>query len=195
MLAVLNLALFAEKGLETASEVIGFEYITDSAGNTSLYNLTRTAANKLAPDSAGDTYIDQGATIISMGNLRIAIEQPINEGADKNRLVFITNPTQANLLRGKFDSSRRMMTARDTDFGFSTDLFVDGVPVFEDKDCNNDDWFLVDLDTHRVGIWIPPTIEKLGKSADSEDAFIKTYLGTYNRGPRRMVQIFNAATS
>ena len=195
MLAVLNVALFAEVGLESASAVIGFEYITDSAGNTSLYNLTRSAANKLAPGSAGDTYINQSSTIISMSNLRLAYRQAVVEGADKRRLVFITNPTQGNLLRGKFDDSRRMLTAKDTDFGFSTDLFVDGIPVFEDKDCNTDDWFLVDLETHRVAIWIPPTIERLGKTADSEDAFIKMYLATYNRGPRRMVQIYGAATS
>ena len=195
MLAVLNTALFAEVGLETAGAVIGFEYITDSAGNTSLYNLTRSAANKLAPDSAGDTYINGSSAIISMGNLRAAIRQAVLEAADKSNLVFITNPVQADLLRGKFDDSRRMLTARDTDFGFSTDLFVDGVPVFEDKDCNSDDWFLVDLETHRVALWVPPTIERLGKSADSEDAFIKMYLATYNRAPRRMVQIYGNATS
>ena len=195
MLAVLNAALFAEVGLETASAIIGFEYITDSAGNTTLYNLTRSSANKLAPDSAGDTYINQNSTIISMTNLRAAIRQCVVDGSNKRNLVFITNPTQGNLLRGKFDDSRRMMSSRDTDFGFSTDLFVDGVPVFEDKDCNTDDWFLVDLDSHRVGIWIPPTIERIGKSADSEDAFVKMYLATYNRAPRRMVQIYGAATS
>ena len=195
MLSVLNAALFAEVGLETAAAVIGFEYITDSAGNTTLYNLTRSAANKLAPTSAGDTYINGSSAVITMTNLRAAIRQPVNEGADKSNLVFITSPTQADLLRGKFDDSRRMLTARDTDFGFSTDLFVDGVPVFEDKDCNTDDWFLVDLETHRVGIWIPPTIEKLGKNADSEEAFIKTYLAVYNRAPRRMVQIYGNATS
>ena len=195
MLAVLNLALFAEVGLETASAIIGFEYITDRAGNTTLYNLTRSTTNKLSPASDGDTYIDQGSEVISMTNLRAAIRQAVVEGADKNQLVFITDPTQANLLRGKFDDSRRMLTARDTDFGFSTDLFVDGVPVFEDKDCNTDDWWLIDLETHRVAIWIPPTIEKLGKTADSEDAFIKTYLATYNRAPRRMVQIYGCATS
>jgi hypothetical protein len=99
------------------------------------------------------------------------------------------------MLRSKFDDSRRMLTARDTDFGFSTDLFVDGIPVFEDKDCNSDDWFCVDLSAHRVGMWIPPTIERLGKSADSEDAFIKMYLATYNRAPRRMVQIYGCSTS
>ena len=195
MLAVLNAALFAEVGLETAAALIGFEYITDNSGNGSLYNLSRTSANKLAPASNSDTYINQSSTIISMFNLRKAKRQAVVEGARKKNLVYITSPTQADLLRGKFDDSRRMLKATDTDFGFSTDLFVDGIPVFEDKDCNTDDWFLVDLETHRVAIWIPPTIEKLGKGADSEDAFVKTYLATYNRAPRRMVQIYGAATS
>ena len=195
MLAVLNAALFAEVGLESASAVIGFEYITDSAGNATLYNLTRSAANKLSPDSAGDTYINGSSAVISMTNLRAAIRQCVTDGSNKRDLVFITHPLQGDMLRGKFDDSRRMLTARDTDFGFSTDLFIDGVPVFEDKDCNNDDWFCVDLSAHRVGMWIPPTIERLGKSADSEDAFIKMYLATYNRAPRRMVQIYGNATS
>lgn len=195
MLAVLNTALFAEVGLETASAVIGFEYITDSAGNTTLYSLTRSAANKLAPDAAGDTYINGSSADISMTNLRGAMRQSVMEGARKSNLVFVTHPIQADKLRGQFDDSRRMLTSKDTDFGFSTDLFVDGVPIFEDKDCNSDDWFLVDLETHRVALWVPPTIEKLGKTADSEDAFIKMYLATYNRAPRRMVQIYGNATS
>jgi len=195
MLAVLNSALFAEVGLETAAAIIGFEYITDSAGNTSLYNLTRSTTNKLSPDSAGDTYINGSSVDISMTNLRAGTRQAVVEGANKANLVWITHPIQADKLRGQFDDSRRMLTSKDTDFGFSTDLFVDGVPVFEEKDCNSDDWFLVDLETHRVAIWIPPTIEKLGKTADSEDAFIKTYLATYNRAPRRMVQIYGNAIS
>ncbi len=195
MLAVLNLALFAEVGAETANAIIGFEYITDNSGNGTLYNLSRTSSNKLAPDSNGDTFIDQDSEVISMGNLRAAIRQAVLENALKRNLVFITAPTQGDMLRGKYDDSRRLLKATDTDFGFSTDLFVDGIPVFEDKDCNTDDWWLVDLETHRVAIWIPPTIEKLGKTADSEDAFIKTYLATYNRAPRRMVQIYGCALS
>ena len=195
LMAVINTALFAEVGLETADGIIGFEYIADSAGNTTLYNLTRSAANKLAPASAGDTYINQASTIISMNNLRAAIRQCVTDGSTKRDLVFITSPTQGDMLRGKFDDSRRMLTARDTDFGFSTDLFVDGIPVFEDKDCNTDDWFCVDLSAHRIGMWIPPTIERLGKSADSEDAFIKTYFATYNRAPRRLVMIYGCSTS
>lgn len=195
MLAVLNVALFAEVGLETASAIIGFEYITDSAGNTSLYNYTRSTTNRLAPDSAGDTYISGASVDISMTNLRAGIRQSVIQGANKANLVYITHPIQADKLRGQFDDSRRMLTSKDTDFGFSTDLFVDGIPIFEDKDCNSDDWFLVDLETHRVALWVPPTIERLGKTADSEDAFIKMYLATYNRSPRRMVQIYGNAIS
>jgi hypothetical protein len=195
MLAVLNAALFAEVGLETASAIIGFEYITDSAGNTTLYNLTRSDTNKLSPDTATDTYIDGGSATITMANLRKAVRQAVVEGASKANLVWITSPTQGDMLRNSMDDLRRLLSPKDTTFGFTTDLAPDGIPVFEDKDCNTDDWWLVDLETHRVAIWIPPTIEKLGKSADSEDAFIKTYLATYNRAPRRMVQIYGNATS
>jgi len=195
MMAVLNAALYADVGEETESAIIGFEHISNSGTNTTLYNLTRSAANKLTPDSAGDTYINQASTIISMTNLRAAINQAITEGANKKKIVFFTSPTQGNMLRGKFDDSRRLLQPTDTSFGFTTDLFVDGVPVFEDKDCNTDDWWLVDLETHRVAIWVPPTIEKLGKSADSEEAFVKMYLATYNRAPRRLVQIYGCATS
>jgi hypothetical protein len=195
MMAVVNLALYAEKGAETDKECLGFEYITDSAGNTSLYGYTRSTANKLAPDSAGDTYINGGSAVISMANLRSAITQAVNEGANKRNLIFFTNPIQGNMLRGKFDDSRRMLSPTDSGFGFSTDLYIDGIPVFEDKDCNTDDVFLVDLETHRVAIWIPPTLERLGKSGDQEDGFIKMYFATYNRAPRRMVQIYGNATS
>jgi len=195
MLAVINAALFAEVGLETAAAVIGLEYITDSANNTTLYNVTRSSDNKLAPDSAGDTYIDQGSARISMTNLRAGIRQGVVDGADKQNFIYVTSPLQGDLLRSKFDDSRRMLSPRDTGFGFSTDLFIDGVPVFEDKDCNTDDWWMIDLDSHRVAIWKPATIERLGKSADSEDAFIKMYFATYNRRPRALVQIYGCATS
>jgi hypothetical protein len=195
MLKVVNQSLFAEVGLETAAGVIGLEYITDSAGNPTLYNLTRTSANKLAPDSPTDTYINANGSVISMALLRAAKRQAIEEGANRSNLIFVTSPVQADLLRGKFDDARRMLTDKDTRFGFSTDLFVDGIPVFDDSDCNDDDWFLVDRETHRVAMWIPPTIERLGRGGDFVSAFIKMYFAIYNRNPRRMVQIHGCSTS
>lgn len=195
MLDIVNKALFGNKGAETDAEIIGFEYIANSAAYTTLYGMTRSAANKLAPDSPTDTYIDGAGAIVSMDNLRKAIEQATLEGAKKRNLVFITSPTQGRMMRNKMDDLRRLNGPTDTSFGFSTDLFVDGVPVFEDKDCGKDDIFLVDLETHRIAIWVPPTIEKLGKTGDFEGAFVKMYFATYNRAPRRLVQIYNNATS
>lgn len=195
MIAVVNTSLYAEVGLESAAAIIGFEYITDSAGNTSLYSLTRTSANKLQADSASDNYINGNAADISMANQRAAIRHCVIDGSKKNRLVFFTHPVQGDKIRGQWDDVQRRMSSRDSRLGFETDLFIDGVPVFEDKDCNTDDWFLVDLDSHRVAIWVPPTIEALGKSDDSQKAFVKMYYATYSRYPRRMVQIYNNSTS
>jgi hypothetical protein len=195
LMAVMNAALFAEVGLETATAPIGFEYIADSAGNTVLYNVTRSSANKLAPTSAGDTYINMSSAVVSMTNLRAQIRQARLEGANKNNLVFFTNHVQGDMLRSKMDPARRLNSPQETRFGFETDLFIDGVPVFEDKDCNTDDWWCVDLETHRIAIWVPPTLEMLGKLADSSDGFIKTYYSVYNRAPRRLSQLYGCATS
>lgn len=194
LLQVLNQALFAEVGLETASGVIGFEYITDSAGNTSLYNVTRSAANYLSPDSAGDTYINGSSANLSITNLRSAKRQAIKEGANMQNLVFIGDHIQGDKLRGIYDSAQRLVPTSSR-FGFEGMMTFDGIPFFEDKDCNDDDVFLVDLETHRVAIWVPPTLEMLGKDSDSQKGFVKTYLCTYNRAPRRMVQIYANATS
>lgn len=200
MLTVINSALFAEAGLETASDCIGFEYITDSAGNTTLYNMTRdgdkTSAdyNGLSPDSAGDTYINGSSARISIANLRKAITQAKKEGADTNNLVFITNPTQVELFEGIYDASQRLMPTSSR-FGFEGRPSFNGIPVFDDKDCNEDDWWLIDLATHKIAVWVPPTLEMLGKRSDADEGFVKMYFATYNVNPRRMVQIYGNSTS
>jgi phage head maturation protease len=194
MLTVVNSALFAETGAETAAGPIGFEYITDSAGNTTLYNMTRSSVTGLAPTSASDTYINGSSARISIDNLRKAIQQAIVEGASINNLVFITHPTQERLFKGIFDAQRMHMDTSSR-FGFEGRPSIDSVPIFADKDCNTDDWFLVDLESHRIAIWVPPTLEMLGKRSDSTEGFVKMYMATYNTSPNRMVQIYGNATS
>jgi hypothetical protein len=190
----INESLFGTTGAESDAAIIGMEYIADSSTHTELYGKTRTAANKLAPDSAGDTYIDGGSDVIGLDELRAAKRQAIEEGARKENLVFITSLVQGDKYRGKFDDSRVRDSPTDTRMGFETDMFIDGIPIFEDTDCPDESWFLVDTESHRVGMWVPPTIERLGKTADAEDAFIKTYFAVYNRRPRALVQIHSNAT-
>ena len=194
LLAVMNLGLYAEVGAETAAGVTGFEYITDSAGNPSLYNLTRSSTNKLAPDSAGDTYIDGASADITLANLRTAKRQCLKDGSMLGNLVYFTDHIQGDKFRGLYDNIQRTAPTSSR-FGFEGRPEFDGIPIFEDKDCNDDDWFLVDLDSHRIAIWVPPTLEMLGKDSDSQKGFIKSYWCTYNRAPRRMVQIYSNATT
>jgi len=189
----MNQDLFGVKGTEAQAEVIGFEYIANSATYTTLYNLTRSAANKLSPDAAADTYINGASANLSIENLRAAARQAHKEGAQTGNLVWIMDYVQADKLRGIYDATQRMMPTSSR-FGFEGRPEFDGIPVFEDKDCNDDDVWLIDLETHRIAIWVPPTLEMLGKSADSQQGFIKTYWCTYNRAPRRLVMIYSNAT-
>jgi len=194
LMSEMNKDLFKEQGSESGAPVIGFEYITDSAGNTTLYNLTRSTTNKLKPDTATDTYINGSDADISLANLRKAARQPKDEGAGTNNLVWVTSYIQGDKFRAIYDNSQRQppTSAR---WGFEGRPEFEGIPIFEDKDCNDDDWFLIDLETHRIAVWVPPTLEMLGKDADSQKGFIKTYWGTYNRKPRAMVQIYANAVS
>lgn len=194
LINVVNAAIFAEVGLETAAAIIGFEFIADSAGNATMYSLTRSTTNRLSPDSAGDTYIDGASAIIAKNNLRKCIEQANKEGGNIGNYVFITHPTQVRLLKNQYDDLQRIIptSAR---VGFTGMMDFDGVPIFEDKDCTSDNWFLIDLETHRIAMWVPPTLEMLGKRSDSVEGFIKSYLATYNTVPRRLCMIYDNATS
>ena len=199
LLSVINSALFAEVGAETAAGVIGFEYIADSAGNTTLYGYSRSSTTDsanvfLSPSSAGDTFIDGSSQDITLANMRKAKRQALKEGAQISNLVFITDHIQGDKFRGIYDAAQRNMptSAR---WGFEGRPEFDGIPIFEDKDCADDDWWLIDLESHRVAVWVPPTLEMLGKDADSVKGFIKTYFATYNRYIRRMVMIYENATT
>jgi hypothetical protein len=194
LMEVMNQALYAEVGLETAAGVIGFEYITDGAGNASLYNVTRTAANQLLATTATDTYINGSSLDVTVSQLRKAVRNAIEEGADLGNIVFFCSPIQYDKIKALYDDLQRLVPTSSR-FGFEGRIEFDGVPVFYDKDCNDDDIFLVDTETHRIAIWVPPTLEMLGKDSDSQKGFIKSYWCTYNRAPRRMVQIYSLKTT
>lgn len=196
MMQALNQALYtANIGLETATGPISLSYLANTATNTSLYNLTRSATNKLSPDAAGDTYINGSSVRVGVQNLRAGRRQLQLEGAKDKNIIYVCHPLQADLWRGKFDDIQRRAGPQDTGIGFSTDLFLDGYPIFIDKDCGNADWYVLDLETLRIAVWQPPTITLLGITGDSLSAFIKTYYCVYSRAPRRIAMIYSNATS
>jgi hypothetical protein len=131
---------------------------------------------------------------ISLTKLRAAKQQALKDGSMIQNLVFVTNHTQADLFRGIYDAIQRTVPTSSR-FGFEGRPDFDGIPIFEDKDCSTSKWELIDLDSMRVAIWVPPTLEMLGKDADSQKGFIKCYWATYCRAPRRLVEIYGCATS
>jgi hypothetical protein len=195
LLSEINQDLFTEKGAETDAEIIGLPYLSDASGNTTLYNLTRSSYGFMDGNS-GATYINASSADISLSLLRQAKRQAVEDaGSEMSDLVFVCDYTQGDKFRGIYDSIQRVAPTSSR-FGFEGMLEFDGIPIFEDKDCKSGSWFLVDLRYgYRVGMWVPPTLEMLGKDSDSMKGFIKTYFATYSRNPNSVVEIYGAATS
>jgi hypothetical protein len=188
----MNQALFDENaGNKSGAEPLGIPAITDSAGNTSLYDTTRSAANKLSPDSAGDTYVD-GSGGLTEPMLRNAIEQATTDGSQLNDLVFVGTPAVINKYKALFDNKERLVPYSDR-AGFKNAPDFEGVPFFADKDSKADSLFLIDTAALRGAILVPPTVEMLGKRSDSEEFFVKSYYAIYCTAPRRLVEIYSIA--
>lgn len=193
MASVINQSLFGTTGAETDKEIIGLPYITRSATYTTLYNVTRSAANKLAPDAAGDTYID-GTGGVSKALLRQMIRHCLIDGSRAGNLLFVAHPVQIDKVKALYDNAQSYdpNAAR---FGFTGEVSFEGVSFLPDKDAPTTSIFLIDLSHHRVAMWVPPTVEMLGKRNDSEEGFVKSYLCTYNTAPRRMVELHSLPTA
>lgn len=188
----MNQALFDENaGNKSGAEPLGIPAITDSAGNTTLYDTTRSSTNKLSPDSAGDTYVD-GSGGLTESMLRDAIEQATTDGSDVDDLVFVGTPAVINKYKALFDNKERLVPYSDK-AGFKNAPDFEGVPLFADKDSKASSLFLIDMKALRAGILVPPTVEMLGKRSDSYEFYVKSYYAIYCTAPRRLVEIYSIA--
>jgi hypothetical protein len=188
----MNQALFDENaGLKAGAEPLGIPAITDSAGNTSLYDTARSSTNKLAPDAAGDTYIDASGGLTEP-MLRNMIEQATTDGSRLDDLIFVGTPAVINKYKALYDSRERLVPYSDrAGFKFAPDF--EGVPFFADKDSKANSLFLIDSSALRAAILVPPTVEMLGKRSDSEEFFVKSYYAIYCTAPRRLVEAYSIA--
>lgn len=187
-----NQALFDETAGDAGdAEPLGIPAITDSAGNTSLYNTTRSAANKLAPDSAGDTYIDASGGLTEP-MLRNMIEQCTTDGSMLDDLVFVGTPAVINKYKALFDNKERLVPYSDR-AGFKSAPDFEGVPLFADKDSKASSLFIIDTKALRVKVVLPVTVEMLGKRSDAEEFFAKQYYAVYCTAPRRLAEAYSIA--
>jgi hypothetical protein len=178
----LNGDLFTEQ-VDSGTQVLGLEAVADSAGNTTLYGLTRTTANRLSPDTATDTYVAVGGALTT-ALVRTGLTNVEVEGASRGNLRIVTNPHQRDNLFELQDSKQQLYTT--PDFGFDGGLRFDGVPVIVDSDCQNDALFIVDFESYYVVISRGPEMVGLAKVAAAESAFVRVNLAVVYEQPRRI---------
>lgn len=179
----INGDLFTEQ-VDTGNQIIGLEAIADSVGNTTLYGLTRSVANRLAPDAAGDTFNAVGGAITT-ALLRQAARLPEIEGALRSDLRYIMNPNQRDAVFELEDGNIRYPTGV-PQLGFDGQFAYDGVPVIVDSDCQSDAIFVVDMVSYYIVISRAPQLNGLAKVGAAEEAYMNVYFAVIYEQPRRI---------
>lgn len=186
MMKDVNAALFAEVADGTGNAPLGLEAVADSAGNTTLYGLTRSTANRLAPDSAGDTYLAVGGAITEAA-MRTKISYLESAGVPKGNIVIVASPTTRDLLFNLLDGQRQFITT-EAAFGFNRMKVpvYDGIPIVVDSDCNSDAIYFIDTDSDVIVVGMAPQIVSLAKVGAGTEAYVQMDFAHVYKEPRKI---------
>lgn len=182
----LNTDLFTEQADGAGNKILGLEAVADSAGNTTLYGLTRSSTNRLAPDSAADTYQAVGGALTT-ALLREARRKVEVEGAQAGNLRYVVNPVQRDKLYELMDDNQRFAGVM-PQFGFQANgaIQYDGIPFIVDFKCQSDAVYVIDLESAYIVVSRAPQLVGLAKIGAAQEAFISTYLAFVYEQPRRI---------
>ena len=179
-------ALFAEVADGTNNNPLGLEAVADSAGNTTLYGFTRSTANRLSPDSAGDTYTAVGGSLTE-ALMRTKMSYLETEGVLLGRMAIVASPTSRDYLLNLLDGQRRFNTTEAT-FGFNKMMVAsyDGVPIIISDKCNSDAIFIIDRDSDKIIMAMEPRIVSLAKVGAATEAYVEMHFAHVYKQPRRI---------
>lgn len=188
MMNDVNAALFAEVADGTGNAPLGLEAVADSAGNTTLYGYTRSTANRLAPDSAADTYLAVGGSLTESA-LRTKITHLETEGSRAGDIAIVTSPKVRDYIFNLMDGNRRFNTTEAT-FGFNRMNVpsYDGKPIIVDSDCNSDALYVIDTGAQGdvIVIGMEPRMVDLGKVGAATEAYVQMDFAHVYKQPRRI---------
>lgn len=182
----INDDLFSEQ-VETNNQVLGLEAVADSAGNTTLYGLTRTTANRLAPATATDTYTAVGGALTS-ALLRQAVRSVEVEGAKRANLRFVVSPAVRDIIFELEDGNLRYFN-NSASMGFDGEIRYDGILVIVDSSAQTDAVFVVDFESYYAVISRAPQLNGLAKVGAAEEAYINIYFAIVYEQPRRVYML------
>jgi hypothetical protein len=197
MMKDVNIALFAEVADGTGNAPLGLEAVADSAGNGTLYGLTRSATNRLSHDTPSNTYEAIGGSLTE-AKLRSKMSYLETEGVAYGSMAIIASPTTRDYLYNLMDGNRHFLTTEAT-FGF-TKMNVptfDGVPIIVDSDCNSDAIYIIDTDSDIIYVGMAPTITNLAKVGAATEAYVEMDFAHIYEQPRRisMLDTLNGPSS
>ena len=186
LLKDVNKALFAEIADGTGTSPLGLEAVADSAGNTTLYGLTRSTANRLSPDSAGDTYTAVGGNLTE-ALIRAKVKQLEVEGSRFGDIAILASPASRDYLFNLLDGNRRFNTT-EASFGFSKANVpsYDGTPVIVDSDCNADAIYVIDTSTDVIVVGMSPQLTNLAKVGAATEAYLQMDFAHVYKQPRKI---------
>jgi hypothetical protein len=180
----INKDLFTEQADGTGNKLLGLEAVADSAGNTTLYGLTRSTANRLAPDSATDTYEAVGGALTT-ALIRGAARKVEVEGALRSNLRIVCNPAVRDKLFELMDDNQRFNGSAAM-FGFTGQTSYDGIPMIVDSDAQSDALFIIDDESYYIVVSRAPQVIGLAKVGAAEEAYVSVYLAAVYEQPRRI---------
>lgn len=180
----INKDLFTEQVDTTGTKILGLEAVADSAGNTSIYGISRSSTNRLAPDSAADTYQAVGGALTT-ALIRGALRKVEVEGALRSNLRIVCNPAVRDKLFELMDDNQRFNGSAAM-FGFTGQTAYDGVPMIVDSDAQSDALFVIDNESYYVVVSRAPQVIGLAKVGAAEEAYVSVYLAAVYEQPRRI---------
>lgn len=181
----INKDLFTEQ-VDSGTKILGLEAVADSAGNTTLYGLTRTAANRLAPDSASDTYEAVGGAVTDI-LLTGAATKVETEGAAIANIRYVVAPSMRDKIY-QLNTSKQRFSGTDPNFGFKAlhKFSYNGYPMIVDFDCQSDAVFVFDDESYYIAMDRVPQLIGLAKVGAADEGYISTYIAAVYEQPRRI---------
>lgn len=186
MMNDVDAALFAEVADGTNNAPLGLEAVADSAGNGTLYGFTRSAANRLSPTTAADTYLAVGGNLTEAA-LRTKITNLRVQGSKDADIAIVGHPTSLDYLWNLMDGSRRFITT-EAAFGFNKMRVstFDGFPIISDHNCNVDAIYVIDQETDKIVMAMEPRLVSLAKVGAATEAYVEMHFAHVYEQPRRI---------
>ena len=178
---------------------VGLIGVADSSTYTSLYNKTRSAANRLLDATTANTYVTTSEGI-SVEVMRAGYEKVLAHGSSIGEIAIAIHPTQCRRLFNSEDAAIRnnilTMSGAPPTWGFNRTVMphLDGIPMIRDYRCESsaaaaDMFAVVDMSSNKgfnLIVSKPLGVRGLAKVGTTEKAYVNFWGCSVYKSPRNI---------